>query len=111
MKTKKPTSNKYKERRKLKAALSPKYNKIQNRSEELYVDYLDKLSEEEKDWLNRFNEEYVNANFKHGGKVLHKTKAQKREIYAKNNSRNRCILNRYKETYVELADKRIKDKV
>lgn len=61
------------------------------RWDELDNDYLEKLSDKEKEWLNNFNEEYVGANFRHPGKVLHKTKKGKRNCYSRNNSRNRCI--------------------
>lgn len=55
-------------------------------------DYLDKLSDKEKEWLNNFNEEYINANMNHKGKKLHKSKKQKKDCYDRNNSRNRCLL-------------------
>jgi len=54
------------------------------------------LTEAEKDWLNRFNEETVNANFKHKGKKIDATKASKKRSYDKNNARNRCIYTKAK---------------
>lgn len=60
------------------------------------MDYVDKLSDKDKQWLNTFTEEYTNANFNHGKKVLHKTKAQKKDCYDRNNARNRDILTRAK---------------
>lgn len=88
-------------------ALEPRYN-LKIRHDELECDYLHELSDEEKDWLNRFNEEYVNTNFKHDGKRLHprkyttklvkKTgKKRKVDIYKKeaqdrNNHRNSDVL-------------------
>lgn len=54
------------------------------------VDYLDKLSDEEKDWLNAFNEEWINASFKHPLQPLHNTPELKSDCYRRNNARNRC---------------------
>lgn len=71
-------------------ALKPNYNsKI--RQEYLDYDYLDKLNKKELDWLNRFTEEYLGANFNHSGTKLHRSKEKRRELYNNNNSRNRCI--------------------
>ena len=47
-------------------ALNPQVN-LKIRREELEIDYLDKLSNSEKDWLNRFSEEDINTNFDHPG--------------------------------------------
>jgi hypothetical protein len=55
-------------------------------------DYLDKLSDSEKQWLSNFMEEYVSGNFTHKGKIMHRTKKEKRECYSRNNSRNRDAL-------------------
>lgn len=54
------------------------------------------LTHSEKDWLNRFNEEFVNANFNHKGKKIDATKASKKRSYDKNNARNRCIYTKAK---------------
>lgn len=76
-------------------ALDPNYNpKI--RKETIDADYLNKLSTEELAFYNKFMEEYNNASFNHTKKDLHKRKKQKREIYNKNNARNRCIYSRAK---------------
>lgn len=77
------------------AALDPKLN-LKTRQDLIDFDYLDKLSDKEKEWLNTFSEEYNNANFNHGKKVLHKTKLLKKDCYSKNNARNRCILTKAK---------------
>ena len=84
---------------------------LKTRQDLLENDYLDKLSEKEKDWLNRFNEEYVNTNFSHEGKRVHPKKIRiktlksgekkkidvyKNEAEQRNNSRNRCVLTREK---------------
>lgn len=52
-------------------------------------DYINKLSEEEKQWLSNFNEEYISGNFNHKGKRLHRKKKERLECYGRNNSRNR----------------------
>jgi hypothetical protein len=75
-------------------------------------DYLDQLTEEEKDYLNRFYEEFINANFKHKGERVHpvvnKTKkvkatgrirqvdTYKQDCEHRNNSRNRCVYTKAK---------------
>lgn len=84
--------------------LDPNFN-LKIRRELIDQDYIHKLNEAEKDWLNRFNEEYVSANFTHEGKRIHpkktrtkkvRTTGEKRkiDIYRKdcedkNNARNR----------------------
>lgn len=76
-------------------ALTKGYNS-RIRSEYLDMDYIDKLSESEKEFLNKFSEEWVNASFKktpngnYSRKNLHTTKAQRKECYDRNNARNRC---------------------
>ncbi len=69
---------------------------MRSRFEEIDYDYVDQLSDKDKEWLNTFTEEYTNANFNHGKKVLHKTKALKKNCYDRNNARNRDILTRSK---------------
>lgn len=66
--------------------------RFNSRTKHEYIDfdYVDKLTEDEKEWLNNFNEEYLGGNFQHSGKQLHKTKAAKRDCYNRNNARNRC---------------------
>ena len=71
-------------------ALKKEYNLV-IRQDCFDQDYINKLSPDEKDWLNRFNEEYINANFKHKGRRLHRTKKLKRDCENRNNMRNRDI--------------------
>lgn len=66
------------------------------RQEYLDQDYIDRLSPQDKDWLNRFNEEWLGANFKHPGDTIHKTDAARKEIYNRNNARNRDLLGQLK---------------
>lgn len=78
--------------------LKPGLN-LKTRADQLEIDYLDKLNDKEKAWLNAFNEEEVNAKFDHTGKKLNKTKTAKRKIYSANNARNRCVFTRAKATH------------
>lgn len=76
-------------------ALEPRLN-LKTRYDLVDYDYVDKLSDKEKAWLNSFTEEYVHANMKHDGKKLHKTKKLRKDCYDRNNARNRCILTKSK---------------
>lgn len=71
-------------------ALMPEYN-LKRRQPLIDMDYIDQLSEEEKDWLNSFIEGYINADFSNiKTRRIFKTKEQRRLIYRENNARNRC---------------------
>jgi len=105
---KKKTPKKVQKKNNLRArtknpGLKPHLN-LRSRQDLLEIDYLDKLNDKEKDWLNRFNEEYVGANFKHEGKILHKTKKLKKDCYDRNNSRNRDILTKIKASGEKLEE-------
>ena len=52
-------------------------------------DYLDKLSEEEKKWLDKFSSEYYGANLKN--KNL--SAEERKQIFDANNARNRDLWN------------------
>lgn len=55
---------------------------------ELYdQDYIDKLSDKEKEWLSNFNLEYNSANFDHEGKRIHKEKLRTRKVKSTGKSR------------------------
>lgn len=71
---------------------------VSNRRELLEADYIDKLSDKEKDWLNRFNEEFVIANFNHKGKLIDGSKKARKKSYDANNARNRCQYTKAKVT-------------
>jgi hypothetical protein len=77
-------------------ALMVNYN-LKRRAEFIDYDYLDKLNDKEKRFLNKFTEETVNASFKPSGNII-KSKRGKRKIYNENNARNRDILTRKKIT-------------
>lgn len=118
-------------------ALKPSLN-LKTRQKLLDYDYIDKLSEEEKDWLNRFTEEYTNANFKHSGKIISKEKLNpepiktekienagpnhdrnitiktkntyKKQSYDRNNHRNSDILTRVEATGTLKSTEMIQEK-
>lgn len=78
-------------------ALKPELN-LKSRYELIDYDYVDKLSDDNKAWLNKFTEEYVNAsldseNLKNN---FHYTDDLKKDCYRRNNARNRDILTRAK---------------
>lgn len=66
------------------------------RYENIDYDYIDKLSDDEKKWLNKFTEEYTNASFNNNKKPLHKTNKLRKDCYDRNNARNRDIMSRSK---------------
>ncbi len=95
---KKKTAYKKVPRNKLKYATFEVKRAVVNRREELEVDYLDKLNDEEKAFLNQFQEEWVCANFGKVGdpedskKLLDKTDEHRKNCYNRNNRRNKDIL-------------------
>ena len=92
-------------------ALKPQLN-LRTRFEIIDYDYLDQLSNKEKEWLNKFSEEYINASFKDkkdrihnpNKKIIKEIKPDGTEIkityekdsYDRNNARNRDVLTRSK---------------
>lgn len=73
-------------------ALNP-YANPKVRREFIDVDYVDKLSDKEKEWLNKFMDEYNGANldFENPRKNLHKTKKLKKDCTDRVNARNRDL--------------------
>lgn len=61
-------------------------------------DYIEKLSPKEREWLNKFNREYVSDTLdrKNLKKNLHRTKKLKKDCDDRNNARNRDVLTRAK---------------
>lgn len=96
MKKKKKSKNKKPLSRRAKAKypnLCPELN-LKSRYDEIsdMQSYMHLLTEKEKDWLNRFAAEEVNANLNHEGKRLNpNTKKNRSRIYHKNNARNRDV--------------------
>jgi hypothetical protein len=56
------------------------------------------LTAEEKDWLDKFYGEYVNASVSHDDydDQLHNNRDMVKDCYDRNNARNRCVLNKSK---------------
>ena len=106
--TRKKTKLKSKRAKEKYPALKPEFN-LKTRFELIDHDYIDKLSPKEKDWLNRFNEEWVNANFKHAGKRIMTSKDDERASYSRNNARNRCIWTKAKASGSSVQVEDLKD--
>lgn len=76
--------------------LQPNLN-VKVRQELIDFDYVEKLPEECKDWLNKFSGEYYNGNFKKSkrGKYLksnlHNGSKARKECYKRNNDRNNDV--------------------
>lgn len=66
--------------------------RLGSRGWKIDYDYIGKLTDKEKEFLNSFTEETYLANFNHDGKKIHKTKAKQRDIYRNNNASNRCTM-------------------
>lgn len=72
------------------ASLQKKFHNL-NVHEYLDYDYVTQLTDKEKEFLNKFSEEYYRAYFKKDAKKhLHKKKDRK-SVYASNNARNRDL--------------------
>lgn len=74
------------------AALKPHLN-LRGRKQEIedIASYIHLLNDEERDWMNRFTEEYVNCNLKHDGPRIH-DEWYEPALNLKNNARNRDVL-------------------
>lgn len=55
------------------------------------IDYAHKLNDEEKAWLSKFMNEDLGANFTDKGNQIYTDPKDRKESYARNNSRNRDI--------------------
>lgn len=78
-------------------ALDPHLN-LKNRQDLIDYDYVNKLSEKDKKWLNKFTEEYTNdvLDRKNLDNNLHNTPELKKDCDTRNNARNRCVLTKQK---------------
>lgn len=105
---KRSTKKRYKNRREREKypALDVGLN-LKSRTESIDYDYVNKLSDKDKAWLNKFTEEFVNASFDttNTRRNLHKSKEGRRDCYNRNNARNRDVLTKQKassrNTYLE----------
>ena len=72
--------------------LKPELN-LKTRYELIDYDYVNNLSEKDKDYLDKFTKEYTGASFDtdHPRRNLHKSRKLRNEVYGQNNSRNRCV--------------------
>jgi hypothetical protein len=69
-------------------------------------DYLNQLTEEEKNWLSQFTDEYYNNTLNHDWRKNFHYKEQKKSIYDATNARNRDMYNKrykYNETLIGVA--------
>jgi len=87
-------------------ALKPELN-LKTRYDLIDYDYIDKLDDSEKRWLNKFTEEYTNATLDRVNlsNNLHNTKELKQDCDRRNNARNRDVVTRAKacgnQVYIE----------
>lgn len=69
------------------AGLNPKkFSRIKQEFHD--IDYADKLSPEDRDYLHRFMEEDLGARMNHDGKKIYRKTKDKRASYQRNNKRN-----------------------
>ncbi|MDW8345656.1 MAG: hypothetical protein RML94_01770 [Bacteroidia bacterium] len=62
-------------------------------------DYLNKLSDKERQWLSSFMNEWAKAYLTHPQKKIHKKRKYKKIIYDANNARNRDMWNKFSRVY------------
>lgn len=96
MVSRKKKAKKKRDNKKFPGLTANLYSKI--KQQYFDYDYIEKLSDEEKEWLSNFTEEYLGARLNHKGKKLHKTKRLKKDCYDRNNQRQRDIYNIKKVT-------------
>lgn len=68
------------------------------------MDYIDKLTESEKEWMSKFIEEELNTQFKNDGTDLNKTREERKKIYDRNNRQNRDLYGTLKHKSNKLVD-------
>lgn len=70
---------------------------LKSRSDLIDYDYINKLTKEEKIWLNAFTEGWINADFRNPiTDRMFKEDKEKRFCYNMNNARNRCMYTKAK---------------
>lgn len=87
---KKPKKKEHRYAKQKYPGLNPKYQ-VPVRRELFDQDYINKLSDDEKAWLDKFNQETIITNFNHKGKKLITDSKKKNELYTENNKRNKDI--------------------
>lgn len=87
-----------------------RYNPKVNQ-EYMDIDYLDKLNEQEKEWLHKFEEEFNGASldFKNLENNLHNTQELKKDCTDRKNARNRCTYGIAKANGLVRDDPRIEN--
>lgn len=84
---------------------------LKGRAELIDYDYVDKLSKEEKIWLNAFTEGWINADFRNPLTYeMFEDDKEKQACYTMNNARNRCMYTRAK-TQGLVVDTKIEKKL
>ena len=95
-----------------------KSENLRLRQDYMDVDYIDgvknekgetvirALTHEEKEWLNNFYKEDLNASISKKNPIFYKENEQRLESFGRNNQRNRCLYNRQKASgaLIELED-------
>lgn len=77
------------------------------RQEYLDFDYLDKLNLEEKAWMNKFVDEYLNASFKKDGTDIQDYETYGKDSNDRNNSRNRDLYGHLKNKANKFNNQRL----
>lgn len=83
-----------------KAKLPALEKRLYSRIKQEYfdLDYINKLSPKQQQWLNKFMNEHLNANMNSTATNLHRSKKMKRACYSANNARNRDVYSIAKAT-------------
>lgn len=110
MPRKKPTKTSSKRNKTRFPGLDPSVNG-KKRQEVMDQDYIDKLSNEEKEWLSDFNEFWLSGTTKKGKVKKFGNIEKRREAFHRNNARNRCQLSTAKATGFAVSIEDTKEEV
>ncbi len=77
------------------------------RQEFLDFDYIDQLSEKDKEWLNKYVEEELNTQFKNDGTDFNITKEERKKIYDRNNHQNSDLYGNLKNKDNKFSNKKL----
>ena len=75
----------------------------------LDYDYVDKLSEKDRAWLEKFSREFYQINFTNTRKDKHARQADRRRCYNDDNARRRDMWNNLLRAPFDLADILVED--